>query len=104
MLTSWPRRRILAPGDLRKLSEDGVEFRSHLDGSLNFLGPESATAAQIALGADIIMAFDECTEYPAERSRVRESMELTLRWAARCKEYFEEHRHEVPWHASFLHP
>src|ERR671939_289792 len=102
---SWPRALLTDSGgfqvfslsELRKLSEDGVEFRSHLDGSLNFLGPESATSAQIALGADIIMAFDECTEYPAERSRVRDSMELTLRWAGRCKGYFEEHKDEVPW-------
>ena len=53
--------------------------------------------AQIGLGADIIMAFDECTEFPAEPSRVRASMELTARWAARSKKYFEEHKHEVPW-------
>jgi queuine tRNA-ribosyltransferase len=53
--------------------------------------------AQIGLGADIIMAFDECTEYPAQPDRVRASMELTLRWAARCKKYFEEHKDEVPW-------
>src|SRR5436305_11710400 len=109
---SWPRAiltdsggfQVFSLSDLRKLSEDGVEFRSHLDGSLNFLGPESATAAQIALGADIIMAFDECTEYPAERSRVRESMELTLRWAERCETFFEEHRHEVPWGLSPSNP
>jgi queuine tRNA-ribosyltransferase len=61
------------------------------------LSPESATEAQIRLGADIIMAFDECTEYPAEAARTRESMELTLRWAERCKRYFEEHKQEVPW-------
>jgi queuine tRNA-ribosyltransferase len=53
--------------------------------------------AQIGLGADIIMAFDECTEYPAEPSRVRASMELTARWAARSKKYFEDHKHKVPW-------
>jgi queuine tRNA-ribosyltransferase len=53
--------------------------------------------AQIGLGADIIMAFDECTEYPAEQSRLRDSMEMTLRWARRSKEYFEEHKGEVPW-------
>jgi queuine tRNA-ribosyltransferase len=53
--------------------------------------------AQIGLGADIIMAFDECTEYPAEPSRIRESMEMTSRWAARSKKYFEDHKHEVPW-------
>ena len=56
-------------------------------------------AAQIGLGADIIMAFDECTEYPADAARVRASMELTLRWAARSKKYFEEHKDEVPWKA-----
>jgi queuine tRNA-ribosyltransferase len=53
--------------------------------------------AQIGLGADIIMAFDECTEYPADGARTRASMELTLRWAERSKKYFEEHKHEVPW-------
>jgi len=57
-------------------------------------------AAQIGLGADIIMAFDECTEYPADRERTRTSMELTLRWAERSKKYFEEHKHEVPWNGS----
>src|SRR5581483_4807701 len=60
---------------------------------------ESAMAAQIGLGADIIMAFDECTEYPADPARVRASMEMTARWAARSKKYFEEHKHEVPWQA-----
>jgi queuine tRNA-ribosyltransferase len=54
---------------------------------------------QIALGGDIIMAFDECTEHPAERGRARESMEMTLRWAQRSKNYFENHKHEVPWSA-----
>ena len=53
--------------------------------------------AQIGLGADIIMAFDECTEYPADQERARASMELTARWAARSKKYFEEHKYEVPW-------
>jgi len=62
--------------------------------------------AQIGLGADIIMAFDECTEYPAEPERVRASMELTLRWAERSKKYFEEHKNEVPWNkvSSFRFP
>jgi queuine tRNA-ribosyltransferase len=54
--------------------------------------------AQIGLGADIIMAFDECTEYPAEPARVRASMEMTLRWAERSKKYFEAHKQEVPWY------
>jgi queuine tRNA-ribosyltransferase len=86
---------------LRKVSEEGVSFRSHLDGSTHFFSPESAIAAQIGLGADIIMAFDECTEYPAGIRRARESMELTLRWAERGKRYFEEHKTEVPWDKTF---
>ena len=81
----------------RKVSDDGVQFRSHLDGSTHFFTPESATASQIALGADILMAFDECTEYPADRERARQSMELTLRWAERCKKYFDAHQDETPW-------
>ena len=64
-----------------------MTFRSHLDGSSHFLSPERATEVQIGLGADIIMAFDECTEYPADAPRARASMEMTLRWASSCKEY-----------------
>src|SRR5271165_4168884 len=90
---SWPRALLTDSGgfqvfslsDLRKVSEDGVRFRSHLDGSSHMFTPESAIAAQIGLGADIIMAFDECTEHPAERERARESMEMTLRWLKRSK-------------------
>ena len=99
ILTDSGGFQVFSLSELRKLNEDGVTFRSHLDGSSHFFSPESAMEAQIGLGADIIMAFDECTEYPAERSRVRESMELTARWAARSKKYFEEHKQEVPWKA-----
>ncbi|HSY93259.1 MAG TPA: tRNA guanosine(34) transglycosylase Tgt [Candidatus Binatus sp.] len=102
---AWPRAILTDSGGfqvfslnaLRKVSEEGVTFRSHLDGSSHFFSPESAMEAQIGLGADIIMAFDECTEHPADQARNRASMELTLRWAARSKKYFEEHKHEVPW-------
>src|SRR5437868_2473546 len=102
---SWPRAiltdsggfQVFSLSDLRKITEDGVTFRSHLDGSSHFFSPESAIAAQIGLGADIIMAFDECTEYPAGRERVRASMEMTLRWAERSRKYFEDHKHEGPW-------
>src|SRR5882762_9870467 len=102
---SWPRAiltdsggfQVFSLNELRKVTEEGVTFRSHLDGGSHFFSPESAMAAQIGLGADIIMAFDECTEYPADAARTRASMELTLRWAARSKKYFEEHKHEVPW-------
>jgi len=97
ILTDSGGFQVFSLSELRKLNEDGVTFRSHLDGSSHVFTPESAMAAQIGLGADIIMAFDECTEYPADPARVRQSMELTARWAARCKKYFEEHKREVPW-------
>lgn len=97
ILTDSGGFQVFSLNDLRKVSEEGVEFRSHLDGSSHFLGPEKAMEVQIGLGADIIMAFDECTEYPADGQRARVSMELTLRWAARCKSYFELNKHKVPW-------
>ena len=97
ILTDSGGFQVFSLNELRKVNEEGVTFRSHLDGSSHFFSPESAMEAQIGLGADIIMAFDECTEYPADSARVRESMELTARWAARSKKYFEEHKHEVPW-------
>jgi queuine tRNA-ribosyltransferase len=102
---AWPRAiltdsggfQVFSLNELRKVNEEGVTFRSHLDGSSHFFSPENSMAAQIGLGADIIMAFDECTEYPADRARTQASMELTLRWAERSKKYFEEHKQEVPW-------
>jgi queuine tRNA-ribosyltransferase len=106
---SWPRGLLTDSGgfqvfslnDLRKVSAEGVEFRSHLDGSTHHLSPERSIEIQIALGADILMVFDECTEYPADPERARRSLELTLEWAARSKRYFEAHKHEVPWYAEF---
>ncbi len=105
---AWPRAiltdsggfQVFSLNELRKVNEEGVTFRSHLDGSSHFFSPENAIEAQIGLGADIIMAFDECTEYPADRARTRASMELTLRWAERSKKYFEDHKQEVPWNSS----
>src|SRR5437588_2063223 len=99
ILTDSGGFQVFSLSELRKLNEEGVTFRSHLDGSSHFFSPESAMEAQIGLGADIIMSFDECTEYPADAARVRQSMELTARWAARSKKYFEEHKDEVPWSA-----
>jgi queuine tRNA-ribosyltransferase len=97
ILTDSGGFQVFSLSELRKVTEEGVTFRSHLDGSSHFFSPESAIEAEIGLGADIIMAFDECTEFPAERERARASMEMTLRWAERSKKYFEEHKHEVPW-------
>jgi queuine tRNA-ribosyltransferase len=102
---SWPRAiltdsggfQVFSLNELRKVSEDGVEFRSHLDGSTHFFSPEHSMDVQIALGSDIAMAFDECTEYPADYARARRSLDLTLRWAARSKQHFERHKHERPW-------
>ncbi len=104
---SWPQAMLTDSGGfqvfslnaLRKVSENGVEFRSHLDGSSHLFTPERSIEIQIALGADIIMVFDECTEYPADHARARKSLDTTLAWAARSKAYFEEHKHEVPWFA-----
>jgi len=100
ILTDSGGFQVFSLNELRKVTEEGVTFRSHLDGSSHFFSPESAMQAQIGLGADIIMAFDECTEFPADRERMRASMELTVRWAAKSKKYFEEHKREVPWNRS----
>jgi queuine tRNA-ribosyltransferase len=97
ILTDSGGFQVFSLSELRKVTEEGVTFRSHLDGSSHFFSPESAMEAEIGLGADIIMAFDECTEFPAEKERARASMEMTLRWAERSKKYFEEHKGEVPW-------
>jgi queuine tRNA-ribosyltransferase len=97
ILTDSGGFQVFSLSDLRKVTEDGVAFRSHLDGSSHMFTPESAIAAEIGLGADIIMAFDECTEHPADRERTRDSMERTLRWLQRSKDYFEAHKNEVPW-------
>ncbi len=72
---------------LRTISEEGVVFRSHIDGSEHLIGPEKAMEIQEALGSDIVMAFDECTPYPAEYDYVKESIGLTTRWARRCREH-----------------
>ena len=102
---SWPRAMLTDSGGfqvfslaaLRKVSDEGVRFRSHLDGSSHFFTPEHSMDVQTALGADIAMAFDECTEYPAERSRAEESLRLTMAWARRSLDHFKAHRDEVVW-------
>jgi queuine tRNA-ribosyltransferase len=97
ILTDSGGFQVFSLSSLRKISENGVDFRSHLDGSSHLFTPERSMEIQIALGADIIMAFDECTEHPAEYRRTRDSMEMTLRWAQRSKDYFEAHKAETPW-------
>ena len=95
---NWPHAILIDSGGfqvmslaaLRKISEEGVEFRSHLDGSKHLLTPERSVDIQRLLGADITMAFDECTPYPAERAAVETSMELSTRWAERSRRAFIE--------------
>jgi queuine tRNA-ribosyltransferase len=106
---SWPRAMLTDSGgfqvfslsQLRKVSDEGVRFRSHLDGSSHFFTPEHSMDVQIALGADIAMAFDECTEYPADRTRAEESLRLTMAWAERSLTHFRAHQHDVPWANDF---
>jgi queuine tRNA-ribosyltransferase len=86
MLTDSGGYQVFSLAKLRKISADGVEFQSHVDGATLFLGPREAMAAQAALGSDIAMAFDECPHWPCDREYACRSMELSLQWAARCRE------------------
>ena len=97
MLTDSGGFQVFSLSGLRKVTPDGVEFRSHLDGSKHFFSPEHSMDVQIALGADIAMVFDECVETPASWERTRESMGLTHAWARRSKDHFELHKERVPW-------
>jgi len=91
ILTDSGGFQVFSLGEMRKIKEEGVTFRSPVDGSKVFLGPESAIEVQQKLGSDIIMIFDECTPYPASEQRAQTSMELSLRWAKRCKEAHGDH-------------
>ncbi|GIM47216.1 queuine tRNA-ribosyltransferase [Collibacillus ludicampi] len=86
ILTDSGGFQVFSLSSLRKITEEGVEFRSHLSGEKLFLSPEKAIEVENALGADIIMAFDECPPYPATRDYLKESLERTTRWAKRCKQ------------------
>lgn len=92
ILTDSGGFQVFSLSSLSKILEDGVEFRSHIDGSIHFLGPEKAMEIQLTLGSDIAMAFDECTPYPAEYPYAVKSLELTTKWAKRCKTYLEQPR------------
>jgi queuine tRNA-ribosyltransferase len=96
---SWPHPiltdsggfQVFSLSDLRKVTDEGVTFRSHLDGSEHFLSPEKAMEIEIALGADIIMALDECIEAPADEATTSAAAARTLTWACRCRDYFSSH-------------
>ena len=86
ILTDSGGFQVFSLGDLRKITEEGVTFRSHIDGSKKFLSPEVSMEVQMALGSDIVMAFDECVPYPADYDYAKKSTERTIRWLKRCKE------------------
>ena len=88
ILTDSGGYQVFSLAKLRKLTPEGAEFSSHIDGSKHFLTPEKAIEIQQALGSDIMMTFDECVHYPAARDYVEQSLELTTKWARRSKDYF----------------
>ena len=90
ILTDSGGFQVMSLASLRKLTEEGVAFKSHIDGSKHMLSPERSMEIQRLLGSDIVMCFDECPALPADRDRIAESMELSMRWAARSKEAFGE--------------
>ncbi len=91
ILTDSGGYQVYSLSDTRKITEDGVEFRSHIDGSKHFFSPESAIDIQRSIGADIIMAFDECTPYPCEYNYAKRSTDMTHRWLDRCFDAMKEH-------------
>jgi queuine tRNA-ribosyltransferase len=92
ILTDSGGFQVFSMAELNKVTEEGVRFQSHIDGSRHFFTPELCIEVQNALGADIIMPLDECLPYPVEHERTKESLGLTLRWTERCKKAHDNHR------------
>ena len=92
ILTDSGGFQVFSLAKLRTITDEGVQFNSHLDGAPMFLGPESSMEIQAVLGSDIAMLFDECPPFPCEESYARESLERTLRWAERCREWIDANR------------
>lgn len=90
ILTDSGGYQVYSLTDVRKLTEEGVKFQSHIDGSRHFISPEISMDIQRSIGADIIMAFDECTPYPCEFKAAKKSMEMTHRWLNRCIEHLKK--------------
>src|SRR5258706_8293555 len=89
ILTDSGGFQVFSLGEMRKITEEGVRFRSPVNGDACFLAPEESMRIQRVLNSDIVMVFDECTPYPADAAQAAESMELSLRWAERSKSAFE---------------
>lgn len=95
ILTDSGGFQVFSLADLRDIREEGVTFRSHIDGSRHFISPEKSMEIQNALGSDIMMAFDECAPYPCDYDYAKKSMEMTTRWAIRCKEAHKNTQHQA---------
>jgi queuine tRNA-ribosyltransferase len=89
ILTDSGGFQVFSLAQLSKVSEEGVAFQSHIDGSSHLIGPEKAVAIQVCLDADIVMCLDQCIAFPAERETARQALELTARWAGRCKKEWQ---------------
>jgi len=96
ILTDSGGYQVFSLSKIRKITEKGVTFSSHIDGQEIFLSPEKSIEMQLAIGSDIIMVLDECTPYPCSYKYAKESLELTTRWAKRCKEYFAKKTKHLP--------
>lgn len=103
ILTDSGGFQVFSLADSRKITEEGARFKSHIDGSYHFISPEISMEIQRKIGADIFMAFDECTPYPCEYHQARKSMEMTHRWLKRCMDWCEENP-PIYGHQQYLFP
>ncbi|MCH8331169.1 MAG: tRNA guanosine(34) transglycosylase Tgt, partial [Bacteroidetes bacterium] len=102
ILTDSGGYQVFSLARIREIRDDGVVFQSHIDGSSHLFTPEVVMDIQRALGADVAMAFDECTDYPCEYDYAKESMQLTHRWLDRCIEHFDKTKAVYDYHQSFF--
>jgi len=102
ILTDSGGYQVYSFSSTRKIKEEGVRFKSHIDGSYHFFSPEKSMEIQRSIGADIIMAFDECTPYPCEYAYAKRSMHMTHRWLDRCISYLEENAPKYGYHQSLF--
>ena len=103
ILTDSGGFQVYSLSDLRKINEDGVTFRSHIDGAIVHLSPEKSIQVQHNLGADITMAFDECTPYPCDKSYAKKSMELTHDWLQRCQTQYSKKNNIYGYQSNLIH-
>ncbi len=102
ILTDSGGYQVYSLSDNRKIKEEGVKFKSHIDGSTHFFSPEFSMEIQRKIGADIFMAFDECTPYPCEYNYARNSMHMTHRWLERCLTYLKDHPEQYDFKQTFF--